>query len=92
MSDESLQQSVQHSFDRDAVRDRVLDLASTCEPEDLYDPANKPKPEVGDASVASLCRRWHLLFGLLHHFGGDVGCQHCQPFDLWLVEAKPFYD
>ena len=49
-----LTQEVQHSFDRDAVRDRVLDLASTCEPEDLYDPADNPRPEAAVLALMDL--------------------------------------
>ena len=54
MSDESLRQSVQRSFDRDAVRDCILDLAATCEPEDPFNPADTPQPEVAVLALMDL--------------------------------------
>ena len=49
-----LTQEIQQGFDRYAVRDRVLDLASTCEPEDPYDPADVPKPSAALLALADL--------------------------------------
>ncbi len=50
----NVDQSVQDSFDRDAIRDAVSKLAQTCEPDGQYDPAVDPRPGAAIIKLADL--------------------------------------
>lgn len=75
MSD--IDEQVQRSFDRDAVRDAVMRLAATCVADGQYDPADDPR---GPAVVLALTE----LLGNVAAQDAAIGIQQA----LWLIVTQ----